>query len=328
MLAAWYDRYGAAAEVLTVGERPDPVPGPGEVRVKLRYSGVNPSDVKTRGGVSRPMTGRGMIPDSDGSGVIDQVGPGVPASRIGQRVWTFNAAYNRTDGTSAQYVALPDFLAPALPDTLDFDQGACLGVPVMTAHRAVFGNGPVQGMDVLVTGAAGGVGHYAVQLAKWGGARVIATVSGEEKARHARAAGADHVVNYRDADAAEQIRAATGGKGVDRIVEVDFGGNLPITLKVIKENATIAAYASAGKREPVLPFYPFMWLNTTLNWILVYSMPDAAKRAAIADIARWAKDTKPVFNIAARLPLAEIVRAHELVESNTKVGQVLLDIPQ
>jgi len=328
MLAAWYEKYGPAAEVLQLGELPDPTPGPGEVRVKLVTSGVNPSDVKSRAGTSRAMSGPRVTPDSDGAGVIDRIGSGVDGARLGQRVWTFNAAYNRSNGTSAQYVTLPDFLAPRLPDALDFDAGACLGVPVMTAHRAVFGNGPVRGQTILVTGAAGGVGLYAVQLAKWGGATVIATVSGEEKARQARAVGADHVINYKTESVVDEVKRVTGGAGVDRVVDVDFGGNLEHTVKILKLNGVIASYASGGNRTPTLPFYEFMWLNGTVNMVLVYSMPDAAKQAAIDDINLWVRDTKPVFVIAARCPLQEIARAHEIVESGQKIGQVLLTIPQ
>lgn len=328
MHAAWYEKFGPAAEVLTLGELPDPEPGPGEVRVKVVVSGINPSDVKARAGSSRPMSGTRVIPDSDGAGVIDRIGAGVDPARLGQRVWTFNAQYFRPFGTAAQYVVLPDFLAPRLPDQLDFEQGACLGVPVMTAHRCVFGNGPVSGKTVLVTGAAGSVGHYAVQLAKWGGATVIATVSSDEKAAHARVAGADHVVNYKAESVVDVVKQLTAGADVDRIVDVDFGGNLPQSVKMLKPNSVIASYASTGKREPVLPFYELMWLGATVNTVLVYSMPDEAKRAAIDDIARWAATGDAVFNIAERYSLNEIVRAHEMVESGKKIGQVLLLIPQ
>jgi len=328
MQAAWYEKYGPAAEVLKLGELPDPEPGPGEVRVKLVTSGINPSDVKSRAGVSRPMSGPRVVPDSDGAGVIDRIGPGIASTRLGQRVWTFNAAYNRTNGTSAQYVTLPDFLAPRLSEQLDFDAGACLGVPVMTAHRAVFSNGPVAGLTLLVTGAAGAVGHYAVQLAKWGGATVIATISGPEKAAHARAAGADHVINYKTEAVVDEVKRLTGGAGVDRIVDVDFGTNLPQSVGMLKINGSIASYASMGTREPVLPYYTLMWLGVTLNMVLVYSMPDYAKQAAITDIAQWVAQAKPIFNIAARFDLKDIVAAHEMVESGAKIGQVLLLIPQ
>src|SRR6266498_1266568 len=233
MRAVWYDRTGPAAEVLKLGDLPIPEPGPGEVRLRVIASGLNPTDVKSR---VRPgsMPAPRVIPHQDGAGVIDKVGAGVPASRVGERVW----------GTAAEYTVVPARLAVTLPGNTSFAEGACLGIPAVTAHRCLFADGPIAGQTVLVTGGAGAVGHYAVQLAKWAGARVIATVSSTEKAASAAAAGADHTVNYRTGEAAKEILALTGGAGVDRIVDVDFGGNLGVSVEVIKVNGVIATYAS------------------------------------------------------------------------------------
>lgn len=326
MLAAWYERNGTARDVLRHGEQPDPVPGRGEVRVRLRASAVNPSDVKARGG-GRPVIPPRVIPNSDGAGEIDRVGPGVSRRRLRQRVWVYNGQWQRPSGTSAQYITLPAAQAVPLPRKVLYAQGACLGIPVMTAHRCLFADGPVRGRDVLVTGGAGVVGHYAVQLARWAGARVIASVSSEEKAAHARRAGAHAVVNYRTEDVASRLRELTGGKGVDRVVDVEFGANLPAYAKALSSDAVVATYASMKVREPVLPFYDLMRLNFTLRFVFVYTLLKPAKDRALADIARWLAAGRPRFAIAARFPLSEIMAAHELVESGNKVGHVILDIP-
>lgn len=323
MRAAWYEKNGPAADVLKVGELPDPVAGGGEVRVRLQASGVNPSDVKARAG-SRPIRWERIIPDSDGAGVIDQVGAGVDPRRIGERVWIFNGQWERPLGTSAQYIALPSALAVPLPPALSFEQGACLGIPVMTAHRCLFADGPIAGKTVLVTGGAGVVAHYAIQLAKWAGATVVTTVSSEAKAAHARAAGADIVINYRSEDVVERIRAAAGG--VDRVVDVDFGKNLPLTAQVLNPFAAITCYASMSVREPAFPYDKLVRLNVSVRPVFVYTMSDAAKAQAQADIARWVAAGKPVFAVAARFPLREVVAAHLEVERGEKIGHVLLAI--
>lgn len=326
MLAAWYERNGAARDVLQVGEQPDPLPGKGEVRVRLRASGLNPSDVKARGG-SRPVIPPWVIPNSDGAGTIDRVGAGVSRRRIGQRIWVYNGQWQRPSGTSAQYIALPAALAVSLPRKLSYREGACLGIPVMTAHRCLFADGPIRGMTVLVTGGAGVVGHYAIQLARWAGARVIATVSSEEKASHARKAGAHGVIDYRGENVGARLREVTGGAGIDRVVDVEFGANLPEYVKALRPDAVVATYASMKVPAPALPFYELMRLNFTLRMVFVYTMPPAAKARARADIARWISTGRPKFAIAARFPLRDIVAAHELVESGNKTGHVILDIP-
>ena len=323
MYAAWYEKNGPAAEVLKLGELPDPVPAPGEVRVRLHASAVNPSDVKARGG-SRKIAWERIIPNSDGAGIIDRVGAGVDPSRIGEHVWTYNAQWERPYGTSAQYVALPAALAVPLPEAQSFEQGACLGIPAMTAHRCLFADGPLDAKTVLVTGGAGVVGHYAIQLAKWARARVVATVSSPAKAAHARAAGADVVIDYRNENVVERIRASVGA--VDRVCDVDFGKNLPVTLQVLRPNGVIAGYASTGDAKPALPFYDLFRLNPVLRPVLVYTMSDSAKAQAHADIARWLKEGKPIFAIAERFPLSEIIKAHLAVERGEKIGHVVLTI--
>lgn len=324
MLAGWYERNGPAAEVLRVSEVDDPRPGTGEVLIRLHTSAVNPSDVKARGG-SRPVIAPFVIPDSDAGGVIEAVGAGVSGARIGQRVWTYNGQWKRAFGTSAQKVALPQHLAVPLPERLDFDAAACLGIPCMTAHRCLFAEGPIRGKTVLVTGGAGVVGHYAIQLAKWGGACVVTTVSSDAKAEHVRRAGADHIVNYRTENVVERIRAAVGA--VDRVVDVDFGENLPVTVQVLKPCGVITSYASSRVPKPEYPYYALHGLNPVIRPVLVYEMPAAAKDQAIADITRWVAETRPLFTIAERYPLARIVDAHRAVECGEKIGHVLLDIP-
>lgn len=325
MLAAWYEKHGAAREVLRVGDQPDPVPGKGEVRVRLHASAVNPSDVKARAG-SRPVIPPRVIPDSDGAGAIDRVGPGVPKARLRQRVWVYNGQWQRPFGTSAQYIALPAAQAIPLPRKVSYAQGACLGIPVMTAHRCLFADGPIDGMTVLVTGGAGVVGHYAVQLARWAGARVIATVSSQEKAEHARRGGAHATINYRSEDVSARLAELTRGQGIDRVVDVEFGVNLPAYDKALRPSATIATYAAAAIQDSVLPSR-LRQRNVTVRMVFVYTMPDAAKRQAIADIGRWIARGRPRYAIAAEFPLSEIAKAHETVESGNKIGHVILDIP-
>lgn len=321
MYAAWYEKNGSAAEVMKTGELPDIEPAAGEVCVRLYASAVNPSDVKARGG-SRPIRWPKLIPNSDGAGVIHKVGAGV-SRKAGERVWVFNGQWDRPFGTSAQMITLPAALAVPLPDHVTFEQGACLGIPAMTAHRALFADGPIAGKTVLVTGGAGVVGHYAIQLAKWGGARVVTTVSSEAKAAHACAAGADIVINYRNEDVAARIKATSGG--VDRIVEVDFGKNLPVSAQVLNDNGVIACYASTSIPRPHYPYPELLWRNPLVRQVFVYTMPDAAKAQSHADIARWASETKPIFAIAERFKLAGVIAAHQAVERGEKIGHVILD---
>lgn len=326
MRAAWYERQGPAADVLQIGERERPEPGRGEVRVRVHASGINPSDTYGRAGTQQPMAFPWVIPHQDGAGVVDAVGADVAPDRVGERVWVYEATFNRQGGTAAQYCVVPAERAVRLPNGIDFEVGACLGIPAMTAHRAVFADGPVRGQIVLVTGGAGAVGSTAIQLAVWGGATVLATVSSEEKASAARAAGAAHTVNYREQDVAAEVARLSGGSGVDRVVDVDFGGNLATTIQVVKPNGSIASYASRGDQTPAVPFRQLMVKNVTVHAILVYTMAEAAKTAAAQDITRALEAGALRPAITSRLPLERIVEAHQHVERVSSIGNTVLQI--
>src|ERR1700728_3243702 len=271
MKAALYDRHGAAREVLRVEDVARPEPGPGEVRVKVEFSGINPTDWKSRSGATpRPIDGF-QIPHHDGAGVIDAVGEGVDPARIGQRVWLWMAADGRRWGTAAEWALVPERMAVPLPEGVAAELGASLGVPALTVHRSLSADGPIAGKTVLVAGGAGAVGHFAIELAKHAGARVITTVSGPQKAELAAKAGADLVVNYREPDAADQIRAFTGAAGVDRVVELALGANLQLDLAVLKPAGRIACCA-AEATDPVLPVRACMNANVVIRFVLLYSV--------------------------------------------------------
>lgn len=327
MKAVWYDRQGSAAEVLIYGELPTPEAGPGEVRVRLKASGVNPADCYRRAGTNHVQEFPRIITNSDGAGVVDAVGDGVDPSWIGRRVWLYNGQRGRAFGTAAEWIALNAELVTPLPAEVGFTEGATLGIPCMTAHRCVFLAGPVQGRTLLVTGGAGAVGHYAVQLAAWAGARVIATVSSDEKAIHARAGGAEHVINYRTEDVARRVREITDGVGVDHIVEVDLGGNLRAALDAIRDHGSIAFYASGGARTPAVPAVELMRRNIAVYGFLLPTSSLEGRRRAQSDITRWLHSGRRILSVAARFPLAETVRAHEMVEGGGKRGTVVVEIP-
>lgn len=326
MHAVWYDRQGPANEVLTYGELPTPEPGNYELRVRLEAAGVNPSDTYRRRGPAPAMEYPRVITASDGAGVVDSVGPMVSQSWVGKRVWLYNGQRNgRWMGTAAEYIALNADLVTELPDHVSFAEGATLGVPCMTAHYCVFVAGPVQGRTVLVTGGAGAVGHYAVQLATWAGATVIATVSSDAKAEHARKGGAAHVINYRQQDVAARVRELTGGVGVDHVVDVDFGGNLAATLASVRANGSVAVYASSGNRTPLLPVGELMQRNVSLFPMSLPGTPHAARQRAQSDIARWIASGPRVLSVAGRFPLRETAAAHIAVEQGGKVGTVIVE---
>src|SRR6195256_1208715 len=311
MKAVWYERTGAAHDVLSFGDMPTPVAGPGEVRIRLQASGVNPSDVGRRAGSYRALEYPRVITNSDGAGIVDQAGPGVTRLKAGQRVWLYNGQRNgRAFGTAAEYIALAERLVTPLPDNMSFAAGATLGIPCMTAWCSLFGDGPIAGQTVLVTGGAGAVGHYAVQLAKSGGARVIATVSSAAKAEQARLAGADLVVNYRTEDVVAKVMAFTGQRGVDRVVDVDFGGNIATTLKAMVTNSTIAVYATNGDRTPVVPMRDLMEKCIAVRALMLFALPPPLLAAAQADISKWLAAGKRIHNIAAQFALSETAPGH------------------
>ncbi len=323
MRAALYDRYGPASEVLRVAEVERPEPGPGQVRVRIEASGVNPTDWKSRSGATpRPISGF-QIPHHDGAGVIDAVGEGVDPGRGGQRVWIMMAAAGNPWGTAAQWTVVPQERAVPLPDNASAELGASLGVPAVTAHRCLFADGPVEGKTVLVAGGAGAVGHFAIQLAKHAGARVITTVSGPQKAELAAKAGADLVVNYRELGAADVIRSFTGGAGVDRVVEVVLGANLALDLAVIAQpDARIVSYA-AEPTDPTLPVRACMNANVLLRFVLLYGVPQEplaqAARDVTAAVAAGALTELPVT----RFSLDQTAAAQDAVEAGA-VGKVLV----
>jgi NADPH2:quinone reductase len=312
--AAWYEQTGPAADVLQVGELPDPHPGAGEVRVRVALSGVNPTDWRSR---TRPdMPFPRVVPHQDGAGTIDAVGDGVDPARVGERVWIWDAAFGRPTGTAAEYTVVPAERAMRLPDDASFELGACLGIPARTAHRAVFADGVPE--SVLVTGGAGAVGFFAIQLAKRAGVTVFATVSSDEKAALARAAGADHVLNYRTDD------VATAARGVERVVEVAPAANLQSSLGALRPNGTWMTYA-VDEPEFSVPAQQLLLRNISLRWMLVYTMPPEASAAALAFIqnALSERAMRPLPVI--RFALDDVVAAHEAVESNA-VGKVMVEL--
>ena len=327
MKAAYYERTGPARDVLIVGDLPDPEPGSGEVRVRLQWSGVNPSDVKSRAGVRPgPMPFPRVVPHSDGSGFIDRVGEGVPKSRLNQRVWVWNAAWGRPYGTAAQYVALPARQAVPLSDVVPPEAAACFGIPALTAVHALQCHGGVRDKSVLIAGGAGAVGHYAVQFAQLLGARhVFATVSSQEKAVLARQAGANTVIDYRRENVPEAVRSLTQGAGVDRVIEVDIAANGNLDAEVIRPGGEIVVYGS-GAREFALPFLPLIVRNVSLHFFIVYNLTDVDRESAEAALSQAIMQGRLQHNIAERLPLSEIATAHEHVESGQLIGNVVLKI--
>jgi NADPH2:quinone reductase len=321
MKAAVYDRHGAAHEVLRVVEVDRPEPGPGEVRVKVAVSAVNPTDYKSRGGSTpRPIDGF-QIPHQDGAGVIDAVGPGVDRGRIGERVWLWLAAAGSRWGTAAEWTVVPGRQAVPLPDGVSFELGASLGVPAVTAHRCLLADGPVAGQTVLVAGGAGAVGHFAIQRAVWAGAaQVITTASGPGKAKLAREAGAGHVVIYTEPDAASQIRSVS--EHVDRVIEVALGANLELDLALSRPDTVIVTYA-AEPSDPVLPVRACMTANVVLRFVLLYAVPGSAIDQAVTDITAALSAGALTPLPEHRFPLDSIVEAHQAAEDGA-VGKVLV----
>ena len=325
MKAALYDRYGPAREVLRVEDVERPEPGPGEVRVRVEFSGVNPTDWKSRSGATPRPIDVFQIPHHDGAGVIDAVGAGVDPGRHGQRVWLWLAAGGRRWGTAAEWTVVPEGLAIPLPDGASAELGASLGVPAVTAHRCLFADGPFDGKSVLVAGGAGAVGHFAIELAKRAGARVVTTVSGPEKADLAAKAGADLVVNYRQPGAADQIRSFAGAAGVDHVVEVALGANLQLDLAVIAPGARIVCYA-AEPADPVLPVRACMNANVVMRFVLLYGVPADALGQAARDISAALADGALTELPVTLFPLDQIAAAQEAVEAGA-VGKVLVVMP-
>ena len=327
MRAARFHKFGPAREVLELCDIDTPEPGPGEVLVRLHTSAINPSDVKKRAGAFPDLLDGGfVIPNSDGAGVIELVGEGVDKSRKGERVWVFQAQHERRFGTAAEYVAISSNCAPRLPEKAGFDAGTCLGIPAMTAHRAVFADGEIEDKTLLIMGGAGRVGYYAIQWARRAGATVIATASNAVDKATCLDAGADHVVDHRANDFAQQVLEASKGALIDRVVDLEFGTNLPVSVEVLRVGGTIAAYGSARNPEPVLPFYKMMYKDLTVRMIIVYSMPVSAKDHAVADINSALSNGWLQHRIARALPLEDIAVGNEIVEAGETRGAVVLNI--
>ncbi len=324
MLAAWYERQGSASEVLRVGEMAASEPGRGEVRVRVNLSGVNPGDTKKRGDwVGHGMPYPRIVPHSDGSGVVDAVGDSVDAARVGRRVWVYGAQSYRPFGTAAQLTVVPAEQAVELPEEVSDDLGACLGIPGITAHRAVFADGPVTGKTVLVNGVLGAVGSLAAQLARWGGATVIGTVTRERDLHLVNPAVADAVA-LDQPDPVNAIRASAPA-GVDRIIEVAFSDNADLDAAVTANDAVIAAYATRQDR-PEIPFWPMLFANLTIRLLGSDDFPAAAKHQAAADLTTAAREGALSIRIGDPLPLEQIAKAHDEVDAGTR-QRVLVKIP-
>ena len=332
-----YSRTGSSS-VLSLAEREPAIPGPGEVRVKVAVSGVNPTDWKARAGSGAKPAFDEVVPNQDGAGVVDAVGDGVTELGVGDRVWLYLAQHQRPTGTAQEYTVVPAERAVKLPAGVGFDVAASLGVPAMTAHRALtvheFGPGQLapgslDGRVVLVAGGAGAVGHAAIQLAAWAGATVIATISSEEKASLARAAGAHHIVNYRDEDAADLIAAIAPG-GVDHVVEVSIAQNAGLDAQVVANHGSIAYYADNGGEEATIPVRPTFAKNVRIQGLLLYTVGAAALEAAAEDITAALRDGALPVGEEAGLPLTwfsleQTAAAHDAVEQGA-VGKVLIDV--
>jgi NADPH2:quinone reductase len=325
MLAAFYDRTGAARDVLQVGEIDMPQVNDGDVLVRVHASGVNPSDVKSRRGAGRAPGFARVIPHSDGAGIIEATGRGVSQDRVGERVWLYNAQWRRAYGTCAEYVALPAELAVPLPANIDFATGACFGVPLLTAWQAVHIDGPIAGQTVLVQGGAGAVGHYAVQLAKLAFAKVAATVSSKAKADHAKAGGAELTIDYHHDDMTGLVEGFTKGQGLDRIIEVNLVENAARYVDLLRPDGRVVVYGS-DRWDADLPLGSFLVHGIDLAFFIVYNLAPATRARAIAELTQLLVANALSHSVARRFPLSQAIDAHESVESGAVIGNVVIDV--
>ncbi len=324
MRAGYYERNGSARDVLTVGEIETPKPGPGEVRVRIAASGVNPSDVKTRAGTTRKMSYPRVVPHSDAAGTIDMTGDGVSPTRKGERVWVWNAAWKRALGSAAEFVVLPQEQAVPLPASISFAEGACLGIPAMTGYRAIELSGAQAGMTLLVAGGAGAVGQYAIQFAKANGAKVIATVSSAEKAKVAAALGADHTIDYRREDVGERVKEMTDGTGVDAVIEVDLSANAKLIPAVLRPKGSVIVYGTGA--DAALPAFFCLVNSIRLQFLLVYELSAEERARAIKGISGMLERGALRNHVAKTFPLDDIAAAHEAVEQGQTIGNVILKV--
>jgi len=325
MRAAWYSRNGDARDVLTIGDLPDPLAGPGEVRVRLATSGVNPSDVKARQG--RPLGAERVVPHSDGAGTIDSVGPGVAARRVGERVWVWNGQWKRPMGTAAEFIVLPEDQAVPLPDDVDDDAAACLGIPAMTAFNAVRLLGDVKGKTVLVIGASSAVGHYAAQLAVAGGARVLGTVGSADRARHALRAGVDATIDYKRESVAQRVKELTGGRGVDAVVDMDFSSTAQLLSDgVLAPHGVLVSYGSNAYVDIPIPYRMLLFNSISLHFFLVYELSAVDRRAAVEGLSRMMSNGQLIHTVGGHWRLDEVAAAHEAVEEGQLIGNAVVHV--
>ena len=327
MKAAWFETFGEPRDVLEIGHKDDPIVQDDEVLVDLRVSAVNPSDEKKRAGSFPDLLDDGfIIPHSDGAGIIVEVGKNISRNRIGERVWVYQGQFERRYGTAADLISIDSIRAPNLPENISFDVGACLGIPLMTAHRCVFADGSVKGKRLLITGGAGRVGYYTIQLAKNDGAFVIATASNKEDKESCLNIGADVVVNHKEKNWGRHILEITKGKKIHRAIDVDFGANLTEVLSCLRTGAIIATYASMQNPEPKIPFFKMMYMALSIRLIIVYSMPEKAKFNAIKDISNLLSKDQIKHRIAYKVSLDEIHKSHEIIREGNARGGVLIEI--
>lgn len=328
MRVALYSRNGPARDVLQLTDLPTPEPGPGEVRVKLATSGVNPSDVKSRGG-SRPVTQGYVVPHSDGAGTIDRVGRGVPESRVGERVWIWNGQWQRPMGTAAQYIALPAEQAVPLPDTVSFEAGACMGIPGLTAMRGILLLGDIEGKTVLVTGGASGVGFYAAQMARLRGARVITTVGSTEKAARLEQVGVTENILYKQEPVAERLLALTDGRGVDAVVDMDFSTTAGlVNAGAVAAHGVVSVYGSNQRGDISLNFGTCLPRSLSFNFFLVYDLLPVQRRETVQALDDLLREGALSHLLAPSFSLDDIVAAHEAVESGRVLGNVVVALPE
>ncbi|MDP4922724.1 MAG: NADPH:quinone reductase [Limnohabitans sp.] len=328
MKAAWYSRNGEAQDVMQVGDLPTPSPWPGEVLVRLATSGVNPSDVKSRR--ARPLSDPLIVPHSDGAGVIEAVGEGVPASRVGERVWVWNGQWQRPMGTCAQFIALPATQAVGLPEGTDFAAGACMGIPGLTAVQAVILaerlGGDLRGQNVLVTGASSAVGHYITQMVTQAGGRVIGTVGSEAKAAHAQAAGMQDAVFYKSESVPQRVKALTHGRGADVIIDMDFSTTAGWASEgALAPHGQVVCYGSNALEVP-LPFRPWLFQSMGVKFFLVYDLTPADRQTAVARLSGMLAAGQLQHSIGARYPLDQVAKAHHMVEAGQTVGNVVIEL--
>ncbi|UCE31026.1 MAG: NADPH:quinone reductase [Burkholderiales bacterium] len=326
MRAAWYQRGGPAHQVLQLGQMKVPAPKAGEVRVRIAWSAVNPYDVKKRANGRELPTFSRIVPHCDGSGIIEAVGTGVPNERVGERVWLLGAQAHQAQGTPAQHCVLPEWKAVPLPAAASFADGACLGIPAVTAHRALFADGPIADSHVLVIGATGRVGAYAVQLARHAGASVIATSRSPEASDELRALGAEHVLSLRDPEFAARVGEITGGHGVDRIVESAFGRNIDSDARVLADDGVIAAYGFDDDPQPKVPCLRLTARNAVCRFIGIFSMRRSEQVRAFEHINACLEQGVLQHRVGRRFGFEDIAAAHDAIEVGRVYGAALVAI--